>query len=68
MTKVWLTVAFPERSYHNLNFKRILPVLGGVLLFNNLELVLGMALKFYTSVAKELKLNFLHLEKLQGEN
>ena len=61
MTKIYQLQHFYDRSYHNLNFIRIAP--GNQLFegcpwfkFNNLELALGMALKFYASVVENLKL------------
>ena len=63
MTKVWQLYHFWERSYHNLNFIRIWPekllfLRGGLgwFKFNNLGVVLGTNLKFYTSVTKRLEL------------
>ena len=63
MTKVWQLYHFWERSYHNLNFIRIWPekllfLRGGLgwFKFNNLGVVLGRNLKFYTSVTKRLEL------------
>ena len=57
-----LTLHFFERSYHNLNFRKILrekPIFWGVLLgqlINNLGLGLGIALTLYTNRTKGLKL------------
>ena len=56
------TPHFYERSYHNLNFKKILTTKNTFFeecswfRFNNLGLALAMALIIYTSVAKGLKL------------
>ena len=66
-----VTPLFYQRSYHNLNFiriwrEKILFVFEGCFWFkfNNLELALGMAWKFYTSVAKDLKLEVRKLWRL----
>ena len=61
VTKVWKLYHFCKRSYNNLNFIKIWqekPHFEGLpwFKFNNLGLALGIALKFYTSVAKESKL------------
>ena len=62
VTKVWQLKHFNERSYHSLSFIRIWPeeilfLRSGLdSKFNNSGLVLGMALKFYASVVKKLKL------------
>ena len=56
-----MTQHFYERSYHDLNVLKIWlekPLFWGGwswFKFNNLELSLGITLKFYTSVAKNLK-------------
>ena len=50
-----VTLAFYERNYHNLNFIRISEAWSRFR-FNNLGMALGTNLKFYTSVAKGLKL------------
>ena len=60
-----MTQHFYERSYHDLNVLKIWlekPLFWGGwswFKFNNLELSLGITLKFYTSVAKNLKLKVL---------
>ena len=60
-----MTQHFCERSYHDLNVLKIWlekPLFWGGwswFKFNNLELSLGITLKFYTSVAKNLKLKVL---------
>ena len=56
--KILLRGSNYERSYHNLNFIRKNDSFQGCswFKFNNLQLALGMALKFYTSVVKGLKL------------
>ena len=60
-----MTQHFYERSYHDLNVLKIWlekPFFWGGwswFKFNNLELSLGITLKFYTSVAKNLKLKVL---------
>ena len=66
-----VTPLFYQRSYHNLSFiriwrEKILFVFEGCFWFkfNNLELALGMAWKFYTSVAKDLKLEIRKLWRL----
>ena len=57
-----VTIALYERSYHNLNFIRTLlekPLfLSSLQKFINMGLALGMNLKFYIRVAKELKIKF----------
>ena len=54
---MWSKIGNFERSYHNLNFIMISPefFLRALFKFNNLGLALGMSLKFYTTVAQELK-------------
>ena len=76
----WRWWYFYEKSYHNLNFTRILsqkPLFLGWLwfMFNNLGLALGANFKFYLSLEKGYKLKverfagqFLRLRKLQGKN
>ena len=60
-----MTQHFYERSYHDLNVLKIWlekPLFWGGwswFKFNNLELSLGITLKFYTSVAKNVKLKVL---------
>ena len=60
-----MTQHFCERSYHDLTVLKIWlekPLFWGGwswFKFNNLELSLGITLKFYTSVAKNLKLKVL---------